>query len=194
MTNLLQSSCNQALVRCGQNDIMRNSVTKNGRKTSFTLNRAILTAAGTAGLLPFRAEATGDNWNADSGNWNSAINWTNGIPVGGMDVNIVENDSTDRTIIYDYIGNAVTLNSLLVDNTGGGTNTFSQPGNFLTSVAMYAGSNGVGVINQSGGINNTKNLYLGYGNLGSGTYYLSSGSLSASISTIVGAGGGLTSR
>ena len=168
---------------------MRNSVTKNGRKTSFTLNRAILTVAGTAGLLPFRAEATGDNWNADSGNWNSAINWTNGIPVGGMDVNIVENDSTDRTIIYDYIGNAVTLNSLLVDNTGGGTNTFSQPGNFLTSVAMYAGSNGVGIINQSGGINNTKNLYLGYGNLGSGTYYLTNGSLNVDSSVFIGAGG-----
>src|SRR5438105_10780939 len=53
-----------------------------------------------------RAQGSPDNWQTliGSGNWNTAGNWTGGIPTNGADVFIVHNDATNRVVTYDYTG------------------------------------------------------------------------------------------
>src|SRR5690349_19709742 len=68
----------------------------------FPFRSALLGAAAVAALAPARARADVDLWIADSGNWSDAANWSVGVPTSTADVFIIQNDSLDRTITYDY--------------------------------------------------------------------------------------------
>jgi hypothetical protein len=143
-------------------------------------------------LAPSRARAATDFWNTGSGNWNTALNWTSGVPTAGKDVYIVESDSVDRVVSYDYGGATMTLNSLTLDNLGAGTNTLAQAAQYLNVTTEFIGATGRAVFSQSGGSNIAKNLYLGFGPAATATYTLAGG---ASLLTSTGGfiGGGSTS-
>jgi hypothetical protein len=158
---------------------------------AFAFRGAVLSAAATAALAPARARAGAtDSWVADSGNWSIAGNWSIGVPTATADVFIVQSDLVDRSVTYDYAGPSISLNSLTVDNTGGGTNTLSQADNNLTITNNeYVGSNGAGVFSQNGGSNTARFLYLGYGNSASGAYNLAAGTLGVMADEFVGQNG-----
>jgi hypothetical protein len=132
-------------------------------------------------LLPAIGARATSTWNVGSGNWSVAGNWSpSGVPGASAVVDITNSDAINRTITYDYTGAAVTLNLLTVDNSGGGTDTFSMPANNLTSTAEYVGysggiGNGISVFDQTGGANTIgSDLYLGVDAADQGTYNLTS--------------------
>src|SRR6266700_1789411 len=85
-----------------------------------------------AALVPLPAAALDVNWQSGSGNWSTPSNWLPGaIPNDGADVVVASNDATSRTITYDFADAPLLLNTLSLDNTGGGTNTLLQTGNVL---------------------------------------------------------------
>jgi hypothetical protein len=132
--------------------------------------------------------ATTDNWNTSFGNWSTAANWTNSssghtVPAQSDTVDIINSDTTSRTITYDYTGSAVVLTSLYIGNQGTGTNSLSMTGNTLKASSETIGYSGNGAINQSGGTNGLDIfgiLILGYGSGGNGTYNLSAGTVGRS--------------
>jgi hypothetical protein len=126
------------------------------------------------------------------GNWSAAENWSPvGVPGEGAFVNFINADGLSRTLNYDYAGPAVKLDSLWVDQTGGGTNTLQIAGQQLTARNVWAGLYGTGSISQSGGtFVPDGDLSLAYDPKSRGTYSLSGGELrAASGSVIVGFGG-----
>jgi hypothetical protein len=121
-----------------------------------------------------------------------AENWSPvGVPGEGAFVNFINADGVSRTLNYDYAGPAVKLDSLWVDQTGGGTNTLQIAGQQLTARNVWAGLYGTGSISQSGGtFVPDGTLSLAYDPKSRGTYSLSGGELrAASGSVIVGFGG-----
>src|SRR5829696_3336625 len=59
------------------------------------------------------------SWIAGDGNWSNNGNWSPfGVPMSGDVANISFSDGVARTITYDYVGPAVSLNSLTTDLTG----------------------------------------------------------------------------
>jgi hypothetical protein len=135
--------------------------------------------------------ATTDTWNTGSGNWSTAANWTNSssghtVPANGDTVNIVDSDSTNRTITYDYTGSPVSLSYLSINNASGGLNTLSIAGNALTvagpeDIGNSGLGSGLGSIIQSGGSNTvtgSNSIFLGHYDGGTGYYTLSGGTLS----------------
>jgi hypothetical protein len=160
------------------------------RARARALALPLIAAAGVAGLGSSpRASAGADFWNAGDGNWSDPANWSSGVPGVSSDAYIVQNDAVARTISYDFIGTAITLKSLALDNTGGGTNILTQAANSLSATTQFIGSNGAGIFNQSGGSNNAVNLYLGYSGSGFGTYSLSDGALGVTGIEAVGSNG-----
>lgn len=171
---------------------------KNGGRGSrrVTLSWA---AAVAAASLAGRASGSPDNWNAGSGNWSVAGNWTAGVPGNSSDVLIVESDAVNRVVTYDYNPVfPVTPLSLRVDNTGTGVNTLTQGiTTFQLSVlSEIVGYNGQGVFNNlagsagnSVGGSGTNALFLGYAASGNGTYNLNGASLSVSSAEYLGYSG-----
>ncbi|MGD0138091.1 MAG: autotransporter-associated beta strand repeat-containing protein [Tepidisphaeraceae bacterium] len=159
----------------------------------------LLLAAAAAALWPIRsAQATPDTWTSTAGgNWTTIGDWSShAAPTAGQDVYITSSFAGMQTITFNStLG--LTYNTLTVDTSGGGTNTFSMPANNL-NVSDYEviGNNGVGTFNQTGGSNTipstaTLGFYLGNDASGSGTYALSTGaSLSSPIEYIGAAGSG----
>jgi hypothetical protein len=97
-------------------------------------------AAATASLISARdvLAAAQTNWNTNSANWNTAGNWTNGVPTtDGELAYITEDDATNRTISYNYNGAAVTLGQLTVSNEGSGTNSLSMTTAGLVLISNY---------------------------------------------------------
>jgi dockerin type I repeat protein len=143
-----------------------------------------------------------ETWTTISGSWATGANWNSGsgpVPGAGDTVDITDDDNTSRTITYNYIGSAITLNSLTVDNDGAiGINTLSMTS---TGVALAAGNEyvgdsntsdlpGYGVLIQSVGTNTTSyGLYLGTGADDSGFYTLSGGAALSSPSEYIGSQG-----
>jgi hypothetical protein len=108
------------------------------------------------GMLP-QAWAVPRTWEAGTGNWSTAANWSpSGMPGAGDDASI-NIDSGNLTITYDYTGSAVTLNSLNISafSPTGGQVLFSMPANNLTAITEnISGSAGNSTtFNQSGGTN-----------------------------------------
>ena len=91
------------------------------------------------------AHAATESWTATSGNWAAAANWNSGagpVPGAGDTVDITDDDDTSRTITYNYIGAAVTLASVTVDNDGAtGFNTLSMTS---TGMALNASNENFG--------------------------------------------------
>jgi hypothetical protein len=120
---------------------------------------------------------------AASGNWSGVGNWSAtgaagtdnaGPPSGGV-VQIVHNDTVNRTITLDRSAN---IYQLSIANTGGGTDTLVQAGAF--NLGMYQENIGSGGVHtQSAGLNTYGYaLYVGSGTgSGAGTYNLSGGSI-----------------
>ncbi|HUB27237.1 MAG TPA: PEP-CTERM sorting domain-containing protein [Tepidisphaeraceae bacterium] len=169
--------------------------------------KAIKAAAGAAvaaGFVTFGVCAPGnaqtDNWIAGNSDWNTPANWSLGTAPSGGIVNISDDDAQDRTITYDYTGPQVTLSTLTIVNTGGGTNTLAMGDSSPTLTADYeiigfSGSgatlSGVGVITQGSSINTaTEGIYVGFNTQDSGTYDLEGGVLAlASDNNYVGYSG-----
>ena len=126
--------------------------------------------------------------------------WVGGVaPTTGDNVYFTADDSTDypsKYYRYEYNGSSYPLpyfNSLLVENTGGGTMTLSSSGTYpngrLSSSSTTIGDTGKGIFNQRSGTHSVTNyLYLGKNGGGEGTYNLTGGSLE-SYRLYVGTGG-----
>jgi hypothetical protein len=97
---------------------------------------------------------------AGSTNWNTPADWQLSlIPGAGDDANVTFNDALVRTILYDYPGPAVTLNSVTISNSGTGSATLLVSANALTTANATVGANGI--VHVSGGtISVTQNLIL----------------------------------
>jgi fibronectin-binding autotransporter adhesin len=145
------------------------------------------------------ASAQTDNWIAASSDWNTASNWSlNAVPVAGDIVNVIDADSLDRTITYDYNGPAAALGRLMLNNTGGGTNSLSlgtvglalTAGSELIGGLLGSPSGGMGAMTQSAGTNTlTDELTLGYNSTDVGSYNLTGGILASSGDEYVGVSG-----
>jgi hypothetical protein len=121
---------------------------------------------------------------AGSNNWSNGSNWSAispagtdsaGVPAGTFaNVYITDTDSASRVAALDQ---SASFGFLQIGNTGGGTDTLSQPAGYSLSIAtelVGAGTAGVGVHNQSAGVNTYSNgLFLGFGTASAGTYGLS---------------------
>src|SRR5689334_6715118 len=116
-----------------------------GRASSW-LFAAVVAAA------PAGAQAQTSSWTHNaSGNWTVASNWVGGVPVDGSDIYIIHNDAISRTITYNYTGASINFNSLTVDNTGTGTELFSQSANTFNCSNETLGDSGKGVWSFGGG-------------------------------------------
>jgi len=105
----------------------------------------------------FPTYAGDTRWNVQSGDWDSAGNWTAGIP-----------ESDDVAFVRN-----------------GGTASISGEMSAVSATLFVGHSQGQsGQVTQSGGTNSPGGLYVGYGE--EGTYLLSAGELSVSGSTIIG--------
>ena len=176
---------------------------RNGRARSWLVVAALAAA-------PASALAAKTTWTfSGNGSWTVASNWLGGTPVNGSDVFIRDNDAINRTISYDYSGASIQFNTVTVENSGTGSDAFSQSANTFNSVTEIIGNAGTGYWSLSGGTHNvtiasnTFGLYFGnlagskgvgtlsggtlatanavelVGNLGSGTFTQSSGANSA---------------
>src|ERR1700722_1620390 len=166
----------------------------------------LATAVAAAGIVwlginpPVKAQT--DSWSDGSSNWNNPANWSLGtVPAAGESAGIVNADTQDRTITYDYGGSVITLNTLTIVNTGGGTNTLSLGSSSpaLTAETEYIANSGpgstlsgVGVVSQAGGANSfVQALYLGFNANDIGTYNIQGGSLASATSQFSGGNGSL---
>jgi fibronectin-binding autotransporter adhesin len=130
-------------------------------------------------------------WNTGSGNWATSNNWTpSGVPGAGDSVVVTSSSQLTFTVTYDYAGAAVSLNKLTVEQGGSTSIGHSAAISMAAHVLMAntesigdssgGGSNGVGILTQSGGSNNVSLLFLGFNASDQGTYNLSgSGILNA---------------
>jgi hypothetical protein len=156
-----------------------------------------LTAAVAAGgmfapQVQLTASAATDNWIAGSSNWSNPANWSGDKVPGNFDTVLInDNDSVDRTITYDYTSSQVTLTTLAIVNTGGGTNTLAvgASSQAVTSYFLLVGASGTtstlsgaGVLTQSGGVDQVAyDIYLGENANDNGVYNLQSGELIGGI-------------
>src|SRR5215207_8986505 len=88
------------------------------------LSTSALVATATLVVQPSSAFGQTSTWNVGTGFWNVAGNWLpSAIPPAGNVVRIVHGDATDRIVTFNFDYPTTPLNSLLLDNTGTGTNT-----------------------------------------------------------------------
>src|SRR5581483_5494865 len=94
---------------------------------------------------PLCALGATSSWTfAGNGNWSVSSNWVGGVPAAGTDAVIAHADGTNRVINYDYGGASIQLNSLTVNNTGVGSEIFSQGGKQITVLSETIGTSGNG--------------------------------------------------
>lgn len=169
------------------------------------LNRAhILVALSIFVGISAATPATAKNWNTTNGNWSTAANWNPAsVPAAGEAVNIVNSDTTSRTVTLDVNAPSSGSLGLVVINQTGATavNTLSIPisnNNSLTAQAMFVGgwstspTTGRGAVNQANGtvtMIGGSDLVVGFGAGSIGTYTLSGGSLVANQSEFIGSAG-----
>jgi hypothetical protein len=98
------------------------------------------------------AQTQTDWTGSDSSSWSDPGNWDAGVPADGETANLANGENT--AINYDYAGPAVSLAYLTVDNTAGGAETLTLPGNSLTAGdSEIVGFIGTATINQTNGVN-----------------------------------------
>src|SRR5277367_44352 len=129
------------------------------KRGTIRSRRSLAALAAMASLPAFvSANPQNRNWIAGSSDWNTAGNWSpTGVPLNGDSADIINADSSSRTITYDYPGPAATLLALYLDNHGGGTDILSMAnsGEALTAQSEYiAGYNGESDIGPYTGILN----------------------------------------
>jgi hypothetical protein len=142
--------------------------------------RTIWLTAAAIGAIPTISPAATSSWTfAGSGNWTVNSNWAGGTPIAASDAVISHNDAINRTIGYDYGGASIQLNTMTVNNSGTGSEIFSQGGKVLNVFDETIGSNGFGywTLNGTGIQNVNANLILGSASAGRGVGTLSGGSL-----------------
>jgi hypothetical protein len=103
-------------------------------------------------------------------------------PLAGQDVFLVGSGSpagANTTMYFDGSYPTVALNSLTIDQTGGGTMTLVNGANPLAATTETIGANGSGALVQTGGSNSTTLLTLAQNPGSAGTYSLQGGTLSA---------------
>ena len=116
-------------------------------------------AIGIALLAVSSANAqTAGTWNLNgNGNWNTAGNWTGGIPNGIDDIaNITNQITTTRTITLDV---PVTLGTMNIGDLSGGS-SFTVTGNTLTFEASGGGNATLNMINDGGNVTISSTLQL----------------------------------
>jgi hypothetical protein len=156
---------------------------------------ALMLAAGLAvfGVSRHAAAQVVRFWNiSTSGNWSVPGNWNpSGVPAAGDGPQIVTNLGTSLTVTYDYTGPAVTLNSMVIEDQGTGTNTLSMAANTLTLAnGEVVGNVGRGSFSQTGGNHSVGSLTVGNNAGSNGSFTLGSGaSLSAASGEFVGSSG-----
>src|SRR4051812_35468116 len=105
-------------------------------RTRWRASRAWLLGAAALAAMPTPwALGASSSWTFNgNGNWTLAANWLGGAPATASDAFIIHNDAINRTITYNYSGASIQFNSLTVDNSGTGSNLFSQSNNTFNSV------------------------------------------------------------
>jgi hypothetical protein len=131
-------------------------------------------------------------WQASSGDWSLASNWSGSLPSTSDAVYVVNGG----TVTVSKPGERYGTLSL---GSGAGSGTVQMTDGNLSSVwNQNVGDSGTGTMNQFGGTNSVNTLNIGYGVGGYGTYSLSgSGSLStrneysgyAGVGTLIQSGG-----
>jgi hypothetical protein len=118
----------------------------------------------------FITPATPDNWNAGTGNWSNAADWTAGIPNSSSAVTI--GNTSNGYVTEDLAGASVASLSILSGNT-----LFIAPGYALTvggATSVSAGGQllvassgtGGGTLNMGGSLTNAGYMQVGNGSLG----------------------------
>lgn len=149
-------------------------------------------AIGLAAAAP-AASAVTINWgNTGEGNWNTGANWVGGaVPASGDDSRI----NNGGTAIIDNGQDVASLFVILGDNSTNSGSLRMTGGTLTTTSDIRIGGNGgtnggSAVFNHSAGpvLLNGGNVNVGFGNLATGTYNLSGGSLQVNSSTIIAIG------
>jgi hypothetical protein len=149
-------------------------------------------------MVAFRAipaaAQNADNWLDDTGNWDTAADWSNGVPGGNgnVNVNITDSDGVSRTVTYDSASPPATVHLLTVSlsgGTAGAADTLSISNNSLSANWEVVGNAGQGIIDQQSGTNDPGILQVGYGANSSGEYVLA-GTLTNTFGEDIGADGG----
>ncbi len=153
-------------------------------------------------FIAVRPLVTADNWNAGSGNWSLATNWTAGVPTSASAVTIGNTSGITVTedllaasaaslvinnsnILYIAAGNTLTVggtttvgsgSELLVGNSGGGGSVLNSGGSLTNSGYMQIGNFGMG----SASAVNVTGSYTGTG----GTVLLQGGNTSGATTLL----------
>ncbi len=155
-------------------------------------------------------------WNGSTSNdWNTAANWTTGLPTVPDDA-VVNNAGAFPTAVIsanltvnprDIIvgrgsgnsgqldltaGNITTGGWTFIGRNTGSTGTFNMnaPGGSYTTGRLVVGEDGTGNLNFGGGtINSSAEVWIGQGGTGNGTMTMTAGTLNSSNWTVVGRAG-----
>src|SRR3989344_4766350 len=149
---------------------------------------AIGFALSAAAFPPAPVHAAGGYWVCDNDWWDSSSCWSDGgQPQNGDSAFLIQSDGAYRSVSYRTSDPSAVLNGLVIDATGGGMMALWQSQDPLAANYEVIGIDGTGIFAQDGGTNTVgSDLYLGYNSTGSGTYDLSSGSLSVAGSEHIG--------
>lgn len=150
-------------------------------------------AAAVAATGPSAAQGT--MWQAGTGDWFDPNNWSAGVPTASG-IPFVDNGGTALIAAGDAVACTLILGLSSNGNVQhtGGTNTITDrlrmgrfegasgayelsPAGSLSAARELVGEVGAGAFRQSGGINTTAELFIGYEAAASGTYEMTSGQL-----------------
>ncbi len=158
------------------------------RRSSGALRRAVLGLTLTAGLTTTGSAGT-TNWQAETGDWFDAQNWSSSVP-GPGDFAYIQNGGTALIASGDAVAYWLTVWAGGVCQSGGSSSLgelhlasggeYSLEGGNLSAGIERIDAPEPHPFDQSGGSNVvTGDLYLAYGSGSEGAYWLRDGSLSA---------------
>jgi fibronectin-binding autotransporter adhesin len=131
-----------------------------GRPSSFLLASVSTLALLTA--TPSSADTV--NWiGPDGGTWDDGNNWDSAQPPqAGQDTNLTQSTATDQTAVFQNPAPG-TLNSLVIDGTGGGLMALSHQQDALSSNSLTIGAAGKGqyALDGTGALTVSGDLVLG---------------------------------
>ena len=169
-----------------------------GLKQLFALYTVLLILSAFCALVP-SSYAEDYLWVGGNGFWDNGANWNTQVVPGTLptqypqydNVYLTQSDSINRTVNFANPG-PYYLRNVTIDATGTGAIAFSQSQDNLYVVgSIYAGYDGTGVYNQSGGKTYIygSGVRLGVNANGTGTYNLSDGYIQTSSATTIGVAG-----
>lgn len=179
---------------------MRISSPATRSKKIFLLSALALTSP----VLPTRTAANNISWIATVGDWANSSNWSSGVPTAS-DAAYINNGGTavissgNALAEAEYIGNGgpgniqqtggTNTTTILQLGVYGGTSTYDLNAGALTVHGIeYIGyfETGVGIVNQSNGLNSADQVFLGEFSGATGTYNLMGGTLAVAEDLFVG--------